>query len=118
MRVLVTGAYGLIGSAVLLRLHRDGHELVAAGRRIAEARRRAPYARWVEADYRKLTLAGDWLPLLEDIDAVVNCVGVLQDGARDNVRRVHVEATTAMFAACERIGLRRVIHISAIGAER
>lgn len=28
MRVLVTGAYGLIGSAVLARLHRDGHELV------------------------------------------------------------------------------------------
>jgi uncharacterized protein YbjT (DUF2867 family) len=118
MRVLVTGAYGLIGAAVLSRLHRDGHKLVAAGRRIAEASRRAPYARWVEADYRKLTLAGDWLPLLEDVDAVVNCVGVLQDGARDNVRRVHVEATTAMFAACERRGLRRVIHVSAIGADR
>lgn len=118
MRVLVTGAYGLIGSAVLLRLHRAGHELVAAGRSVAAASRRAPFARWVEADYRRLTLAGDWLPLLEDIDAVVNCVGVLQDGARDNVRRVHVEATTAMFAACEQIGVRRVIHISAVGAER
>ena len=118
MRVLVTGAYGLVGSAVLLRLHRDGHELVAAGRSIAAASRRAPFARWVEADYRRLTLAGDWLPLLEDIDAVVNCVGVLQDGARDNVRRVHVEATTAMFAACEKVGVRRVIHISAVGGDR
>jgi uncharacterized protein YbjT (DUF2867 family) len=117
MRVLVTGAYGLIGSAVLLRLHRDGHELVAAGRAIAVARRRAAFARWVAADYGRLTLAGDWLPLLEDIDAVVNCVGALQDGARDNVHRVHVEATTAMFAACEKIGVRRVIHISMIGAE-
>jgi uncharacterized protein YbjT (DUF2867 family) len=117
MRVLVTGAYGLIGSVVLLRLYRDGHELVAAGRAIAAARRRAPFARWIEADYHRLTLAGDWLPLLEDIDAVVNCVGVLQDGARDNVRRVHVDAATAMFAACEKIGVRRVIHISMIGAE-
>ena len=45
MRVLVTGAYGLIGSAVLARLHRDGHELVAAVRRIGEAARRMPYAR-------------------------------------------------------------------------
>src|SRR5687767_9971775 len=116
MRVLVTGAYGLIGSAVLLRLHREGHELIASGRSIAAARRRAPFARWVEADYRRLTLAGDWLPLLEDVDAVVNCVGVLQDGARDSVRRVHVEATTAMFAACEKIGVRRVIHISAVAA--
>ena len=42
MRVLVTGAYGLIGSAILARLHRDGHELIAAGRSIDEARRRFP----------------------------------------------------------------------------
>ena len=39
MRVLVTGAYGLIGSAVLARLHRDGHELIAAGRSIGDAAR-------------------------------------------------------------------------------
>ena len=44
VRVLVTGAYGLIGSAVLARLHRDGHELIGAGRSIASARRRFPYA--------------------------------------------------------------------------
>jgi uncharacterized protein YbjT (DUF2867 family) len=118
MRVLVTGAYGLIGSAVLLRLHREGHELVAAGRSIAAARRRAPFVRWLEADYRRLTIAGDWLPLLEDIDAVVNCAGVLQDGAHDSVHRVHVEATTAMFAACEKIGVRRIIHVSMVGADR
>jgi uncharacterized protein YbjT (DUF2867 family) len=118
VRVLVTGAYGLIGSAVLARLHRDGHELVASGRAIAVARRRAPHARWIETDFLKLALAGDWLPLLENIEAVVNCVGVLQDGAGDDVRRTHVAATTALFAACERAGVRRVIHISAIGAAR
>ena len=32
MRVLVTGAYGLIGAACLARLHRDGHEVIGAGR--------------------------------------------------------------------------------------
>jgi len=118
MRVLVTGAYGLIGAACLARLHRDGHQMVGAGRTLGSARRRAPYARWVEADYARLIRAEDWLALLQGIDAVVNCVGVLQDGARDDVRRVHVEATTALFAACERAGIRRVIHISAIGASR
>jgi uncharacterized protein YbjT (DUF2867 family) len=118
MRVLVTGAYGLIGSAVLARLHRDGHALAGAGRAIADARRRAPFARWIEADFDRLTAAGDWLPLLDGIDAVVNCVGVLQDGARDDVRRVQVTATGALFEACERRGIRRVIHVSALGAAR
>ncbi|HXW25700.1 MAG TPA: NAD-dependent epimerase/dehydratase family protein [Xanthobacteraceae bacterium] len=36
MRVLVTGAHGLIGSACLVRLNRDGHELTAAGRALDE----------------------------------------------------------------------------------
>ena len=68
------------------------------------------------ADYRRLTLAGDWLPLLEGFDAVVNCVGVLQDGMHDDVQRIQGAATTALFAACERAGINRVVHISAIGA--
>src|SRR5439155_13226343 len=101
MRVLITGAYGLIGSACLARLHREGHELVAAGRTIEEAARRFPFARWITADFDQLTRSEDWRPLLAGIEAVVNCVGVLQDGARDDLRRVQVDATVALFAACE-----------------
>ena len=88
MRVLVTGAYGLIGSACMARLHVDGHDLVAAGRAIVDARRRFPYARWIEADFMQLRDAQAWRPLLGGIDAVVNCVGVLQDGAGDDVHRI------------------------------
>ncbi len=64
MRVLVTGAYGLIGSACLARLRRDGHALIGAGRAIAERARRFPYAHWVEADFARLTSAEAWRPLL------------------------------------------------------
>jgi uncharacterized protein YbjT (DUF2867 family) len=114
MRVLVTGAYGLIGSAVLARLARE-HTVIGAGRDAAKARR-LPAAEWVAADFNKLTTADAWRPLLATIDAVVNCVGVLQGGLRDDAHRVHVEGTTALFAACELARI-RVIHISAIGAE-
>ena len=115
MRVLVTGAYGLIGSAVLARLHRDGHELVAAGRRIGEAASRMPYARWVAADFNTLTDAGAWVPLLSGVDAVVNCVGVLEQGGSDDINRTHVGGTIALFDACARAGVRRVVHVSAVG---
>lgn len=117
MRVLVTGAYGLIGAACLARLHRDGHELIGAGRRIGEARRRFPFAGWREADFNRLTTPVAWRDVIAGVDAVVNCVGVLQDGARDDVRRVQLDATVALFEACAQAGIRRVIHISAIGAE-
>jgi uncharacterized protein YbjT (DUF2867 family) len=115
MRVLVTGAYGLIGSAVLARVKRDGHEVVGAGRSVEEARRRFPDVRWIEADFARLTSPPAWLPLLTGVDAVVNCVGVLQDGARDDLQRVHVEGTGALFDACREARVRRIVHISALG---
>jgi len=117
MRVLITGAYGLIGSAILARLNRDGHELIGCGRALDMPRRRFPYARWVEADFARLTQAQAWLPLLAGVEAVVNCVGVLQDSARDDVARVHVDGTVALFDACVRCGIARVVHVSAIGAD-
>ena len=117
MRVLVTGAYGLIGAAVLARLKRDGHEVVAAGRNIEEMQRRVPFTRKIEADFNRLSRTEDWAPLLEGIEAVVNCVGALQDGSRDDLKRLQT-GTIALFAACERLRIRRVIHVSAIGAER
>ena len=87
MRVVVTGAYGLIGSAMLARLHRDGHELIAVGRSIDQARQRFPYAQWIEADFARRTTADAWHPLFAGIDVVVNCVGVLQDSSRDKMSR-------------------------------
>jgi uncharacterized protein YbjT (DUF2867 family) len=117
MRVLVTGAYGLIGAACLTRLHRDGHGLIGAGRKIDEARRRFPFAAWRVADFDRLTTPESWTDILAGVDAVVNCVGVLQDGVRDDVRRVQLDATAALFEACARAGVRRVVHISAVGAQ-
>ena len=84
----------------------------------AQARRRFPYADWIAADFHELTTPQSWHRLLSGIDAVVNCVGALQDGARDDLERVHVAAPAALFAACEARGVRRVVHVSAVGAER
>ena len=65
----------------------------------------------------ELQNAEAWQPLLGSIDAVVNCVGVLQDGWRDDVQRIQQAGTVALFDACQRAGVRRVVHISALGAE-
>ena len=60
----------------------------------------------------------DWLPLLRDVDAVVNCAGVLQDSPGDSTSGVHVRGVSALFHACETAGVRRVIHLSAVGVNR
>ncbi|MGE0034306.1 MAG: SDR family oxidoreductase [Xanthobacteraceae bacterium] len=116
MRVLITGAYGLIGSACTARLSRDDHAVVGVGREVSAARRSFPDVRWIAADVARLDTPAAWRPLLADIDAVVNCVGVLQDGIRDSTRDIHVTATCALFDACAEAGIRRVVHVSAVGA--
>jgi uncharacterized protein YbjT (DUF2867 family) len=115
VRILLTGANGFIGSAVLARLKREGHAVVAATRSGgALANADATLA----VDIGRATHAEDWLPHLSGIEAVVNCAGLLQSGGGDSVASVHVDGAAALFEACEQAGVRRVVHISAIGAER
>lgn len=118
MRVLVTGATGLIGTAVVARLLSAGHEVIGVARNVREAQRRLPQVRWVSLDIGRLAAAEDWLPHLTDVDAVVNCAGALQSGPRDALAGVHEQGPAALFAACEKAGIRRVVHLSAIGVDR
>ncbi|MYZ47618.1 SDR family oxidoreductase [Propylenella binzhouense] len=114
MRVLLTGANGFIGSAVRAGLHAAGHEIVAATHSEAAL---PGVARIVALDLARAG-AEDWLPHLAGVDAVVNTAGVLQDSPRDSTAGVHEKGADALFAACERAGIRRVIHFSAIGVDR
>lgn len=120
MRILVTGAAGLIGSAVCARLKGEGHQLIGVVRPDGGARGRKPAALdgIVELDIAKATQARDWEPHLEYVDAVINCAGVLQDSPRESTQGVHAAGVGAMFEACEKRGVRRVIHFSAIGVNR
>ena len=116
MKILVAGASGFIGSHIAAALHRQGHHVVAAGRNLAGARRLAPDLDWIGCDFRHDS-ADDWLPRLAGVEAVINCVGVLQDGLGDNSRAAHVDGANALFTACAAAGVSRVIHISAVGAD-
>jgi uncharacterized protein YbjT (DUF2867 family)/uncharacterized membrane protein len=116
-KVLVLGGYGLIGEAVVGRLVRDGHQVTGLGRDIRDAARRWPAVRWVAADMAHLLAVEDWLPLVAGMDAVVNAAGALQDGPRDRLDAIHRGSVVALVAACEQVGVSRLVQISAIGAD-
>ncbi len=118
MRVLLTGANGFIGSAVLARLRSADHTVVAVSRSIGPATERLHADGLVRLDLAQALRPEDWLPHLDGIEAVVNCAGVLQDSPGNSTAGVHRDGVAALFAACERAGVRRVVHISAIGADR
>jgi len=117
MRVLVIGATGLIGRAVLVRLLEDGHELTAVARGIAGARRAIPGARWVSLDLARAR-PDAWAPHLAGIAAVVNCAGAFQHGPGDDLAGVHAGGLARLLQACREAGVRRFIHLSAVGVEQ
>ena len=117
MRIVVIGAYGLIGGCVASRLVRDGHEVVGVGRDLAPAQRRFPTLDWVRADLRTTSTEG-WETILAGADAVVNCAGALQDSPRDDLSAVHEAAVTKLTAACLAVGVPRFVQISAVGVDR
>lgn len=116
LRVLVLGAYGLIGGAVAHRLAAAGHEVTGIGRRVGAAGRARPHMVWVSRDIAGCTHPADWVPLIVGMDVVVNCAGALQDGPRDDVRAVQETAMLALWQACAAAGTRRVVQVSAAGA--
>lgn len=117
MRIVVIGAYGLLGSYVTARLLRDGAQIIGLGRDTAAAERRFPAVRWVRADLRDLR-SDDLQGLIAGADALVNCAGALQDSPRDDLEAVHVGAVAALAQACSKAGVRRFVQISAVGLER
>jgi uncharacterized protein YbjT (DUF2867 family) len=115
MKIILIGATGLIGSAIASRLNAKQYEITGVARRPNPAER--SIAEWVALDIG-LADPDSWSAILSGADAVINCAGILQDGPDGSTQGVHASGPAALFQACERSGVRRVIHFSAIGVDR
>ncbi len=117
MRILVTGATGFIGSSLVAAWHKNGHDVVACVHRTSNLR--LPCGTQVVAvDYMRDLTAEAWLPRLAGVEVVINAVGILRESARATFAELHHLAPRALFQACEQSGVRRVIQISALGADK
>lgn len=110
LRILICGASGFIGRALCRHLTRCGHTVV---RGVRQPERPED----VGIDYARDTDPGLWRERLEGIDMVVNAVGVITESRKVRFDDIHHRAPAALFAACVEAGVKRVIQISALGAE-
>lgn len=117
MRVLVLGANGFIGGHIVADLLAKGHRVVGAVRDPETFRARFRGAEAVSCDLNRDTHPEDWIARLAGIDAVVNCAGVMQGTRRQDIHAIHTKAPIALFEACVRAGVRRVVQISAISVD-
>lgn len=108
MRVLLTGAHGFIGGYIATALREAGHVVVAAVR--------DPHGKHeIACDFARDVEPEMWLPRLAGIDAVVNCAGILRETGKQKFAAIHVDAPVALFRACARAGVRKVVQVSALG---
>jgi uncharacterized protein YbjT (DUF2867 family) len=117
LRVFVAGASGFIGAHVAGALLGDGWTVIGGARNVTSAQRVLPGVEWIGIDFGRDTDPEVWRMRLEGCDALVNCVGILQSGWRDRSKRIHVDATIALFRGAQLAGVRRMVHISALGVD-
>lgn len=119
MRILVLGANGFVGSAIVAALQRAGITVRCVVRAPERLAGRFPGIEVVKADLRDESASdpGHWGEALIGVDAVVNAAGVLQPRRDRDAWAVHCHAPDALFAACEQAGIRRILQISAVGIE-
>jgi NADH dehydrogenase len=118
MNILILGGSGFIGRHAAAALLARGHEVVLGTRKPGRTRSALPdrlrACELRETHLESLTTRYVWQPLLEDVEAVLNCVGILRERGSETYDRVHHMAPAALALACERRGL-RLVHVSALG---
>lgn len=117
--VTVIGGSGFIGRNVVGALANEGYRIRVATRRPSLAVHLIPAGKvgqiaMVRADVRD---EAQLRAAIRGSDFVVNLVGILKEGGGQTFAALHAQAAGRVAGLCAREGVRRLIHLSSIGAD-
>jgi uncharacterized protein YbjT (DUF2867 family) len=112
---LVLGGSGFVGRYIVARLVAGGWRVVVPTLRRERAKHliMLPTVDVIEADIADPALLRQ---LATGAAAVINLVGILNEGGRGDFRSAHVELARHAVAACRDAGVPRLLHMSALNA--
>jgi NADH dehydrogenase len=112
--ILVLGGSGFVGRHVCEALNRAGvHTTVPTRRLPARSVQMLPMVSVVQADVHD---PAQLAALLPGHDAVINLIAILH-GSEAQFDKAHVQLPTLLAKACLAAGVKRLVHISALGAD-
>jgi uncharacterized protein YbjT (DUF2867 family) len=115
--ILITGANGFIGAALVRRLVDRGHAVIRGVRTAPAQAEATPGVRVLAMDFATDHDVTVWRTRLAGVTAVVNLAGIFRETASARFDDVHVRGPIALFRACAEAGVSRVVQGSALGAD-
>ena len=116
-KILLLGGSGFIGKHLAVALANRGWQVTIPSRRPHRHRDLLvhPRIRLLEAN---IVDPSTLRSLCADQQVAINLVGILHERRKGDFRRYHVEFIKALVDACIDSGIRRLLHISALGADQ
>jgi uncharacterized protein YbjT (DUF2867 family) len=112
--IVITGATGFVGEEVVKQVRAAGHPVRAI---VRDPRR----ASWLAERYGAELFHGNVLyaPSIEgamqNAKCVIHLVGIIREWKENTFERVHVEATKNVINEAKKAGVKRFLHMSALG---
>jgi NADH dehydrogenase len=115
--LLLLGGSGFIGTQLAFALANRGWCVTVPSRR--PHRHRAllvhPNIRLLEAN---IIDPANLKALCAGQDAAINLVGILHERRKGDFRRYHVDFIKSVVESCSEVGIKRLLHVSALGADQ
>lgn len=112
MTVAVVGATGFVGRHVVPHLGAAGHRVIAISR---QGSRRDGWTDLVEARAADVDTGVGLEGALEGAEAVVHLVAIARETGGRRFEETNVRGTGRVVVAAEHAGVRRIVHLSALG---
>lgn len=117
MKVLVTGGTGVIGEAAVRALHRRGHRVRVLSRHAG--RDQAWWPDGVEGWAGDVSEEKSIHGAADGCDAILHVAGIsAEELPRRTFQAVNIDGTRYVVMEAERAGVRKIVYVSSLGAER
>ena len=115
-KVTIVGGSGFVGRHLARVLTERGLTVTVPTRYRERAKRELIILPTVEVTEANVHDDADLERVISGADAVVSLVGILHESRRDEFTRAHVDLPRRVAQTCKRLGVGRVVHVSALGA--